>query len=453
MTPPSYAMRFHAIALLFGARAWESTTMPLALLEDITGNGQRTEGAVKKTVDPSVFPSLGKTGGGCVAGESPPCGTAVHMRESSTDTSRSTAREERSIFHFLPASFSSSTFSADSLGLYSRTSSSLLIAPMIYYARRILETKKGGEGDTTTEPSAVGPKVEMLGWGLAWLVSSIGMTACNKFAVADTPVCIALVQMIFSVVVLLMLWPTLGINGREDLTAMIPWYPVSILFCGMLVSSLYGLKTESISTVVVLGAIRPIYALFIEARLFGEEVGVYRGLGCVLLCVGSIFYLRASTGTGAVTLVGVLVLIANGLLASSDRCYQRYFLHHRPIAATKAALVLAFNLGAILLLLMMYPLWKAEWTSFSTRVETWSDGSGLSDLNYVLASCIAGLAIGFAGICFQATISATGFCAAQASSRVLLILFDIFYVGTIASTASIIGLTIVLIGNVMCMLK
>ena len=46
MTPPSYAMRFHAIALLFGARAWESTTMPLALLEDITGNGQRTEGSV-----------------------------------------------------------------------------------------------------------------------------------------------------------------------------------------------------------------------------------------------------------------------------------------------------------------------------------------------------------------------------------------------------------------------
>lgn len=459
MTPPStYAMRFHCFALLFGARAWDSVSasldaMPLALVEDTTGTEQRIAGSMKNTADASVVPLPWKEDGGCIAGKSPPCGSVVHMRDSTTDATKTTAQEERSFFHFLPASFASSSFAAESIGYKTRCGGALLIAPITYYVRLSFEQKKTDGEHTDGEPHARGSKFEMLVWGLAWLVSSIGMTACNKFAVADTPVCVALLQMLFSITVLLTLWPTLGLTRREDFTAMTPWLPVSILFCGMLVSSLYGLKTESISTVVVLGAIRPIYALFIEAQLFGEEVGVFRGLGCVLLCVGSIFYLRASAGTGAVTVAGVLVLIANGLLASSDRCYQRYFLHHKPIAATKAALVLAFNIGATILLLMLYPLWRHEMDGFWTRYESWSDGSGLSDCNYVLASCIAGLAIGFAGVCFQATISATGFCAAQASSRVLLILYDVFYVGTSASTASIVGLTIVLIGNIMCMFK
>lgn len=292
---------------------------------------------------------------------------------------------------------------------------------------------------------AVPPMLEKVVWGSAYCLASIVMTFANKYAVRGTPVFLAAAQMLFGAVFLLSVWPALQIT-RANVATLAYWLPVSTFFVTMIVSSLYGFQAESISTCVMMGSVRPLYALAIETTIMGVRPPSRVLQGCALLLVGTAAYTIALNHSLAISLAGFLYLVLNGFTASIDRCYQRFYLHHRPLNATKGALVLTMNLAGLCLLVLMPSVWRHEVPQVLLRVQNWRTDP--SDFNVVLLSCIGGVAIGFAGVMFQQTVSAVVFLAVATGVRAFLFAVDTYMHGL--PPQALFGLVIVMWGSVLC---
>merc|ERR1719240_2623441 len=127
--------------------------------------------------------------------------------------------------------------------------------------------------------------------GLLWLASTLSMNLSNKEAVKSTPTTIALVQMAFTCVVLLLMWPVLGLASMEDLPVLTPWLPVCFLFATMLVTAMIGFALAPISVIIIMASVRPLIALLIETNVFGDSATRIRTTGAVLGALGAGIYL------------------------------------------------------------------------------------------------------------------------------------------------------------------
>jgi drug/metabolite transporter (DMT)-like permease len=319
----------------------------------------------------------------------------------------------------------------------------VLAVPLWYYAFH-------ERGAVLGEVGTAGGLSEKVAWGLMWYVCTVVMNVANKHAVGTSPTALAAVQMAFSCTVLLLCWPALRIASIKDLQELLPWAVVCVFFAGLLVSSLVSFQHESLSTIVLMASLRPLYAHVIEWGCFAERPSGKQLVGCSLLVLGSAAYLLSGVrgSVNSVTAIGVAALAFNGVVSAVDRCYQRYYLFHAPLAASPTALVLTMNFGALVLVLAAYPLWAEEVKPLATRVEAWAAGQGLADLTWVLLSCLGGVAIGFAGIGFQRVVSASEFLVIALGSRaVTFIVLDQYYFGANVSASAAGGLAIVVYGT------
>lgn len=289
-------------------------------------------------------------------------------------------------------------------------------------------------------------------WGLAYAGCSIVMTVGNKLAVQGSPVLLSALQMAFAVVALMsVLGPTFGLQSSGDKSMLYMWAPVPFFFVTMICSSLSGFSHESISTCVMMGSLRPLYALTIERVCFGQGPTPMAMIGCILLCLGASFYVVGSGGSsGGVTMIGLIMLTVNGATAAVDRCYQHYMLVHKSINASRSALLLTSNFGGLVLLLLLPGLWRDELPAMTARATKWVNGDDWGDLNLMLLSCLGGLGIGYCGLGFQKTVSASTFLAVATGVRALLLLLDNQVLGTEMHTLGVIGLVIVITGSVIC---
>jgi hypothetical protein len=318
----------------------------------------------------------------------------------------------------------------------------LLIPTMFHMERRDYLPK----GQPLTDTQA------RLLWGTAYAGCSIVMTVGNKLAVQGSPVLLSALQMGFAVVALLsVLGPTFGIKSSGDKSMLYMWLPVPFFFVTMICSSLSGFSHESISTCVMMGSLRPLYALTIERVCFGQGPTPMAMIGCILLCLGASFYVVGSGGSsGGVTMVGLTMLALNGATAAVDRCYQHYMLVHKSINASRSALLLTSNFGGLALLLLLPGLWRDELPAMTARATKWMHGDDWGDLNLMLLSCLGGLGIGYCGLGFQKTVTASTFLAVATGVRAFLLLLDNQVLGTEMQTLGVIGLVIVIVGSVIC---
>jgi hypothetical protein len=319
----------------------------------------------------------------------------------------------------------------------------LLIPTMFFLERREYLPK----GQPMTEIQA------RLFWGAAYAGCSIVMTVGNKLAVQGSPVLLSALQMAFAVLALLsVLGPTFGLESESgDKSMLYMWLPVPFFFVTMIVSSLGGFSHESISTCVMMGSIRPLYALTIERVCFGQGPSLMAMLGCVLLCLGASVYVVGSGGkSGGVTVIGLAILALNGATAAVDRCYQHYMLVHKAINASRSALLLTSNCGGLLLLLLLPCLWRDELPAMTARATRWVRGEDWGDLNLALLSCLGGLGMGYCGLGFQKTVSASTFLAVATGVRAFLVLIDNQILGTEMRMLGVLGLVVVIAGSVIC---
>jgi len=304
---------------------------------------------------------------------------------------------------------------------------------------------------TVEPPSHVSAAVA---WACAWFFCVLVMNVSNKMAVQESPTALAAAQMAFAVAAMVLCWPALELRSMRDCKELFPWLMVCVFFAVLLVSSLYGFQFESISTVVMMGSLRPLYAHAIEWACFKEAPDTKQVAGCFLIVLGSVGYFadslfgNAATNTAAtVTTLGLLALLLNGFVGSVDRCYQRLYLHHRPLAASRSALVVTMNAGGLVFLLLLLPVWREELTRLAARADMWARGENLVDCCWVLLSCVTGIAIGFAGIGLQKHVTASAFLVLATGSRVALITLDHLWFQYTLSLPTMCGLAVVIFGT------
>jgi drug/metabolite transporter (DMT)-like permease len=293
-----------------------------------------------------------------------------------------------------------------------------------------------------------------LAWACAWFLCVLVMNVANKMAVQESPTALAAAQMAFAVAAMVLCWPALELRSLQDCKELYPWLMVCVFFAVLLVSSLYGFQFESISTVVMMGSLRPLYAHAIEWACFKEAPDTKQVAGCFLIVLGSIGYFADSflgnatkTTAATVTTIGLIALVLNGVVGSIDRCYQRLYLHHRPLAASRSALVMTMNAGGFLFLLLLLPVWREELTRLVARADLWARGENLVDCCWVLLSCVTGIAIGFAGIGLQKHVTASAFLVLATGSRVALITLDHLWFQYTLSLPTMCGLAVVIFGT------
>jgi hypothetical protein len=253
------------------------------------------------------------------------------------------------------------------------------------------------------------------------------------------------VQMAFAAAALLLSFPSLGLttgNVRE----LAHWLPVCVVFVAMLQTSLVGFQFASVSTVIVMRALQPLYGLILESCLGAATAVGKQAAGCAVLLFGAGIYFRGASASDHTTRYGAEVLALNGILATLDRVYQKRLLSKINLSA--GALLLTSNLGGLILLIAVLP-WHEELPSFAARAALWTRGQS-GDFMAVLLSCVAGLGIGYTGLRFQKLVTASTFLAAQTGLRAFLAVLDHFLLGTRLSHVSMVGLAITLAGSVMC---
>lgn len=336
------------------------------------------------------------------------------------------------------------------LGLSARSwaavlvAASVLLLPLWYYGFH-------AHGAVLGEVGTAGGLSHKVAWGLTWYVCTVVMNVSNKQAVGTSPTALAAIQMAFSCVVLALCWPALRIHTRQDLWDLLPWLSVCVFFAGLLVSSLISFQHESLSTMVLMASLRPLYAHAVEWGCFAERPNRMQIFGCALLVLGSAGYLLSGVrgSINSVTAIGCGALAVNGVVSAVDRCYQRYYLFHKPLNASPTALVLTMNLGALVLVLAAFPLWRGDLAPLAARASAWTvSGEGLLDLAWVLLSCLGGVAIGFAGIGFQRVVTAAEFLVIAIGSRALTFLvLDHYYYGADITVAAVVGLSVVMYGT------
>jgi drug/metabolite transporter (DMT)-like permease len=304
---------------------------------------------------------------------------------------------------------------------------------------------------TVKPPSHVSATVA---WAFGWFLCVLVMNVANKMAVQESPTALAASQMAFAVAAMVICWPALELRSLQDCKELFPWLMVCVFFAVLLVSSLYGFQFESISTVVMMGSLRPLYAHAIEWACFKEAPDTKQVAGCFLIVLGSVGYFAdslfgnaATTTAATVTTIGLVALVLNGVVGSVDRCYQRLYLHHRPLAASKSALVVTMNAGGFVFLLLLLPVWREELATLATRADLWARGENLVDCCWVLLSCLTGVAIGFAGIGLQKHVTASEFLVLATGSRVALITLDHLWFQYTLSLPTMCGLAVVIFGT------
>jgi drug/metabolite transporter (DMT)-like permease len=292
-------------------------------------------------------------------------------------------------------------------------------------------------------------------WCAAFCTCSVLMTFSNKLVVQGNPVGIAAVQMLFSVVALLSLGPAfLELSSLKDVGVLVRWIPVPIFFVGMIVTSLSGFAHETITTCILMGSLRPIYAIPVEMFFLGERPSFEQVVGCLVLIVGTLIYvLGARSNAASVTLVGFLILCLNGIMAVGDRVYQRYLLHHQSIKASRLALVLANNLMGVVYIACIPPLYLHELPGMKRRVGEWIHGGDWADLSLVLVSCVAGFGIGYTGLGLQKLVTASTFLAISTGVRAFIVITDLAIMGTSAGGVAVFGLMVTIFGSVLCAME
>jgi len=249
-----------------------------------------------------------------------------------------------------------------------------------------------------------------------WMMASMAMNIVNKevalrFSATTLPV---IMQMLFAVALFTIAeWRNLKCGKLVDL---VKWSVVPFFFTGMLYTSIQSLHEMSLSGVLILRNVLPLFTLFAEKTLFGKpsEVTASMLVSMLVALLGTVVY---SCWNVTVTRSGIHFVLANCVLTVVDRILQRNFLHD-PDFSVSLPLCMVWNnfLGTLLICGLAFAnrelfLWQKM--AGEASVATWY---------LILFSCICGCSVGYLGLKCQKMVSATTFLMLQNFTKVFLIL-------------------------------
>jgi len=241
---------------------------------------------------------------------------------------------------------------------------------------------------------------------------------------------------------------------------------VPLMYTGMLCTSAIAQQFASLGLQIVIRNLAPLFTLPIE-RLFNEPIqtDVWTWASMVFILFGIILYVIESLGgapyhvDGAkhqeskYLVVGILLMVANMMLAILERLYQRKMLSIVPVDVSKMGMVLLNN-GVSLLplsLLILVPLDGAHAEVSHAKIHYWGVSNGESTgLDYFLLfiSGICGVAIGWTSMNAQQYVTATTMLLITNLNKVVVIIYGMIFLNEPDGPFAIGGCIIALGGGV-----
>eukprot|EP00747_Dinoflagellata_sp_TGD_P163619 gnl/TRDRNA2_/TRDRNA2_182475_c0_seq1.p1 gnl/TRDRNA2_/TRDRNA2_182475_c0~~gnl/TRDRNA2_/TRDRNA2_182475_c0_seq1.p1 ORF type:complete len:478 (+),score=78.77 gnl/TRDRNA2_/TRDRNA2_182475_c0_seq1:59-1492(+) len=255
-----------------------------------------------------------------------------------------------------------------------------------------------------------------------WLVSSFGMNVMNKLAASHFPsTCLlVIIQMVFADFVMILEWKNMT---YEKLSDVIKWMIVPLFFAGMLSTSIWAFKETTMSTVLILRNVLPLFAFAVEKYLFNNPATVTASLilSMFVAFAGTVLYGFTNI---SVTKFSAFIILANCVITVADRVLQRYFLASKDFTVS-VPLCMAINnvVGVVPMFILAIclgevPKWSETVLMASPRTWVW-----------VVMSGLFGTCLGYLGLKCQKLVSATTFLMLQNFNKIALIVFGMMSMG------------------------
>jgi len=285
------------------------------------------------------------------------------------------------------------------------------------------------------------PQLDLVTACLFYMLCSAGMSVFNKLAVRALPLPITLVciQMTFTIVSVLSRPKSIQIGSVKDA---LRWgLSVPMLFAAMLVSSMVAMEHNTLGTIVVFRNVAPLFTLFIE-RMFRVPMAVSceTVLALLSIVVGVALYHLHTLG---LTTMGLIAVCLNMAFAVLERLTQRHLMAQRPVDISNPGMMLLNNAcGLVPCTLLMFSYGEpARWSAVGASMTA---GDGL----LVLASCINGLAISYAGLRVQQLVTATSFMVLTNVNKFVVIIFGVVALHDTVTPLSALGVLMAMGGGV-----
>ncbi|CAE8686648.1 unnamed protein product [Polarella glacialis] len=273
---------------------------------------------------------------------------------------------------------------------------------------------------------------------MSWMMASIGMNIFNKEAAGVCPAILLLVilqMMVANMIVVATKHQDLKVKSWASI---LRWVPVPIFFASMLASSLFALKETTVTTVLILRNVLPLFSFVAEKVLFGTPLVVnYKPVLALLVTLfGTVVY---GCDNISVTHHSAALILFNCVVSVCDRLLQRHLLICPEFHENLAVCMVANNTIGLLPLLIL-ALWTGE-------TETWA--STLHNTNAVswfviVLSSVAGCALGYLGLKVARAVTATMVLVLQNVSKLSVVLLGILLYGDsltfIAAAGSLVSL-------------
>jgi drug/metabolite transporter (DMT)-like permease len=287
---------------------------------------------------------------------------------------------------------------------------------------------------------------------LFFMLCSSSMLLVNKLIMGywNLPVTITLIQLLFACITLcipqLCFKEFLRVGSWNDAWRWLRAVP--LLFAIMLATSMLALKYSTTGAVVVTRNVAPLFALIMEA--IGKEkvqVDVWTVMALVYTLGGVVLYMLNDL---QFSLIGLTCMLINMVSAVGERIVERRLLAVDPVVdASKMALVLLTNLGGLFYVtFLLIP--TQETSDWDSLLHT-DEGAPRPMYQYVLllVSCVAGVAIGYAGINAQRHLTATSFLVVGNVNKFVVIFCGMAFMSESSGWQAILGCIIAITGGVM----
>jgi GDP-mannose transporter len=275
---------------------------------------------------------------------------------------------------------------------------------------------------------------------VCWMLASIAMNIVNKeVAINFEATSFAIFfQMAFAVAMFTIVeWRNLKCGRWLDL---LKWSVVPFFFAGMLFTSIKSLKELSLSGVLILRNILPLFTFCVEKLLYDSPARVTFTM-LMSMSVALLGTIMFGFWNITVTWDGVKFVVFNCGLTVVDRILQRQFLQD-PDFSVSLPLCMVWNnlIGAVLICALAYA---------NGEIFAWSKlahDASLTAWIFMLFACFCGCSLGYLGLKCQKVVSATTFLVLQNLSKVFLIAASMIYFGDRMWGLSAMGCTLSMVG-------
>lgn len=274
-----------------------------------------------------------------------------------------------------------------------------------------------------------------------YILCSCSMLPFNKLVVqffTDQPLTVVGVQMATACVLVSPFPETFKWGNRADVirwATTIPWF-----FVGMLMTSMFALKYNSLGAVTVMRNAAPFVMMPLE-RVFNNEQQHFDWqviLSLVTILTGVIMYMLVDV---SFNIIGVALIFANTTLAICDRLFQRRLIAVKPVAIPKLGMVFLNNSVGLLPLALLCCAF-GEPNTYGTSMP-----HDMGPWLLLLSSAAFGTVMGWSSLNAQQYISATAHMVMTNMNKFIVIGFGMVFLGESREPGAYIGCTLAILGG------